>query len=100
MDDIEELVIEEDRPAHIAKHEVSIKEIREVLLGDYAFVKAKLERWMVIGKTSRGKFLAVVLGTRKKKGVYGLVTARSAKRKERNFYKEFLKVRGGKENEN
>lgn len=89
MDDIDELIIEEDRPKHIAKHKVKIEEVQEVLSEEYVWIKAKLDRWKVIGKTKKARFLAIIVGKRHKKGVYGLVTARPAKRKERNFYKEF-----------
>lgn len=37
---IEELIVEEDRPNHIAKHNVMIEEILEVIEGNYLFIKA------------------------------------------------------------
>lgn len=101
MDDIEELIVEEDRPEHIAKHKVKVEEVGEVLSGEYVWVKAKLDRWKVIGKTKRARFLAIIVGKRHKKGIYGLVTARPAKREERDFYYEFtLQLGGAKDGEN
>lgn len=95
MEEIKELIVEENRPEHISKHKVSIKEVEDVLSGNYVWIKAKLGRWMVLGKTKKGKFLAIIVGERKKKGVFGLVTARVANKKERNFYNEFsLQVKG------
>jgi hypothetical protein len=34
---VETLIIEEDRPAHIAKHNIIIDEVLEVLTGDYVY---------------------------------------------------------------
>lgn len=92
---VEELIIEDDRPAHIAKHEVDIKEVLQVIESDYVFIQGKHERWILIGSTKRRRMLAIVIGERKKKNVYGLVTARPADKKERSFYKELKQVRGG-----
>lgn len=83
------LVVEEDRPEYIARHGVTIKEVLEVVDKDYAFCKGKLGRWLIIGKTSRGRLLTIVVGNRKETGAYGLVTARVSKKKERSFYFEF-----------
>lgn len=89
MDEVEELVIEEDRPKHIAKHKVKISEVLEVVSGNYVYIKGKFSRWLLIGKTNKGRSLAVIVGKRKREGVYGLVTARPAHKKERKFYQEF-----------
>ncbi len=93
---IEELIINKDRPEHIVKHDVTESEVREVVDGNFTYVQGKLGRWILIGKTKRGRMLAVIVGAREKSGVYGLVTARSADKKERSFYEEFEKVAGGK----
>lgn len=84
------LVVEGDRPAHISKHGVDIQEVLEVVGGDYVYIRAKDERWQLIGKTDRGRFLTVILGERRQKNTYGLVTARPVSRKERSFYKEIV----------
>src|SRR6266542_2555593 len=91
---IDELIIEEDRPEHIAKHEVTVDEVQEVIEGDYVFIQGKFRRVILIGKTKMGRVLAVVVGARKKKNTYGLVTARPADRKERAFYYEFTVQQG------
>lgn len=89
MDEIEELVVEEDRPRHIAKHKVKVSDVLEVVSGDYVYIKGRLSRWLLIGKTNRERFLTIIVGKRRKKGAYGLVTARPAHKKERKFYQEF-----------
>ncbi len=86
---IEELLIEEDRAEHIAKHDVTIDEVLEITDGDYVHIRGKLERWMLIGKTGKGRFLTIVIGARKKKNVYGLVTTGPAKKVEISFYLEY-----------
>ena len=96
---IDTLIIEEDRPAHIAKYFVTIDEVIEVLTGDYAYIAGRENRWLVIGKTAREVFLTIVLGEREEENTYGLITARPAGRKERIFYVEYTTQRGGEENE-
>ncbi len=88
---IDELIIEEDRPAHIAKHKVTIEEVLEVLAGDYLVVKGKLGRSLLIGKTANQRLITVVVGPRNGVNKYGLVTARPTKKKERLLYQEKFK---------
>ncbi len=95
---IDELVIEEDRPAHIAKHEVKVEEVLEIVSGDYLFIDGKLGRWLLIGKTKKKRFLTVIVGEREQKNTYGLVTARPSSKEERSFYKEFTRQKVGGEN--
>ena len=92
---VDELIIEEDRPEHIAKHEVKIDEVLEIVSGDYLFIDGKLGRWLLIGKTKRKRFLTVVVGERKHKNTYGLVTASPSSKEEKSFYIEFTMQRGG-----
>lgn len=86
---IDILIIEKDRPEHIAKHGVTVKEVLEVISQDYVFIEARFGRWLLIGKTKRGRFLTLVVGSRSSKNTYGLVTARPTSREERSFYREF-----------
>ena len=92
---IDELIIEEDRSGHIAKHNVTIREVIEVTEHDYAFIEGKHGRWILIGSTKRKRMLSVVIGVRRKKNVYGLITARPASKNEKGFYKELKQIRGG-----
>src|SRR3989344_8345015 len=86
---VEELIIEEDRSAHISKHEVTITEVKQIIKSDYVYIKSKYEkRWILIGKTKKSRFLSVIIAEREEKNVFGLVTARPAHITERNFYKE------------
>ncbi len=92
---IEELIIEDDRESHIAKHDVTIKDVLEVVERDYVFIQGKHERWILIGATKKRKMLSIVVGARNHKNTYGLVTARSANKKEKSFYKEIKQTQGG-----
>jgi uncharacterized DUF497 family protein len=96
---VDTLIIEEDRPAHIAKHFVTIDEVIEVLTGDYAYIAGRENRWLAIGKTAKKVFLTIVLGERPEENTYGLITARPARRKERSFYIEYTTQGGGEEDE-
>lgn len=84
---VEELIIEEDRPKHIAKHNVDVDEVLEVVFGDYVTVEGKEDRVLLIGKTANQRLIAVIVGKRVGINRYGLVTARDVKKKEKLLYK-------------
>ena len=88
---IDELIIEDDRPGHIKKHKVSIKEVLEVVVGDYLVLEGRSEKSLLIGKTKKGRLITVIVGARGGKNRYGLVTARHTKKKEEVSYKEKFK---------
>lgn len=88
---IDELIIEEDRPEHIKKHGVSIKEVFEVLEEDYLVLEGKSEKKLLVGNTKKGRMITVIVGKRTGNNRYGLVTARHVKRKEEISYKERFK---------
>lgn len=92
---IEKLMIEDDREEHISKHNVSIDEVNEIVEGDHISMKGKRGRWLLVGKTNKDRFLTVIVGERKQKNIYGLVTARSSKNKEKSLYTEFTLQKGG-----
>src|SRR4051812_10017897 len=92
---IDILVIEEDRPAHIAKHQITVDEVLEVLTSNYIFIAGREKRWLVIGQTDEKTFLTVIIGERSEPNTYGLITARPARRNERGFYSEYVTQQGG-----
>lgn len=85
---IDELIIEEDRPEHIAKHNVSMDEILEVVFGDYVTGEGKEGRVLITGQTSNNRLLTIIVGKRRGRNKYGLVTARDAKKKEKLLYQQ------------
>ncbi len=94
---IETLVVNEHRLEHIARHQVAIEEVLDVVSGDYAYIQGHHERWLLIGKTRRRRFLTVVVGARSQPNTYGLVTARPASREERDFYRKLSLEQRGEE---
>lgn len=86
---IDELVFNERNIEHIARHNVLPNEVKEVVEGEFLPLQAKLGRIIVVGKTKKGRTLAVVLEKIKGK-IYFPVTARDADKKERRMYKEEL----------
>lgn len=95
---IKNLIIEAGREKHIAKHDVKLDEVLEIINGDYVYIQGKFDRWLLIGKTRNGRFLTVVIGERKEKDTYGLVTTRPCRKEEKSFFKEFT-LEGGEEDE-
>lgn len=96
---IEILIVDDHRVAHIARHQVTVAEVHEVIAGDYAYIRGREGRWLVIGKTRQDRFLTVVVGERSEPGVFGLVTARPARRAERRFYQEVVVAQGEADHE-
>lgn len=92
---IEHLVIEPDRAEHIARHNVTIDEVYQVLSGDYVILKGKLDRWRVIGETAAGRQLTIIVGERVQANTFGLVTARGLHPDERRFYQSQFPEKGG-----
>lgn len=70
---------------HIARHQVTPEEVEEVCHGDHIVREAKKGKLLLIGPTPAGQMLAVVLGA-EGDGIYYVVTARVADRKERRLY--------------
>lgn len=73
--------------AHIARHQVSPKEVEEVCHGAPLVRQSHKGRFLLIGPTFSGRILVVVLAP-ERRGVYYPVTARPASRKERRRYQE------------
>src|SRR5579862_5371154 len=94
---IETLIVDEHRIEHIARHQVTLQEVQEIVFGDFAYIKGREDRWLLIGQTRAGRFLTVVVGKRSAKNAYGLVTARPSRRDERSFYNE-IALEGGDNN--
>ncbi len=84
---IDELVFNERNIEHIARHNVLPEEVREIIEGKILPLEAKLGRIMIIGKTKKGRSLAVIL-EKVKSNIYFPVTARDADRKERKMFVE------------
>lgn len=97
---VKKLIIEAGREEHIAKHDIKLTEILEIISGDYVYIQGKFDRWLLIGKTKKERFLTIVIGERSEKNTYGLVTTRPSRKEERSFYKEFTLEGGDDDEEN
>ncbi len=73
--------------AHIARHEVTPDEVEEVCHDDPLASATDSGRIRLIGPNLDGKILTVILDP-EEEGVYYVVTARSASRKERRRFQE------------
>jgi len=82
---IYELIIEPGREEHIARHQVSVAEVEEVIFSAPFIRKARQGRYHIIGQTEAGRYLTIFVAPRGR-GVYGLVTARDAGDAERRAY--------------
>ncbi len=83
---VHRLVWDDWNIGHIARHEVIPKEAEEVCQGDYIVRASYQGRFVLIGPTSAGRMIAVVLEPLEYAGEYYPVTARPASRKERRLY--------------
>jgi len=71
--------------AHIARHDVTPDEVEEICHQDPITSETYSGRIRVVGWT-RGRILTAILAPEADEGVYYVVTARTASRKERQLY--------------
>ena len=74
--------------AHIARHGVTPDEVEEVCRGPYIVRQGYQARLVLIGPTTTGRMLAVVLEP-VEPGVFFPLTARPASRRERRLYEQY-----------
>jgi len=77
---------DEESEEHIWRHQVDPEEVEEVLQGFTIIRRTRKKRYLVLGQTFSGRYLAIVVG-RKRSGKYRVVTARDMKGSERSYYK-------------
>ena len=84
---IQQLLWDEWNVAHILRHDVTPDEVEEICRGEHIALQSYAGRLMLIGLT-RGRILAAVLAPQEGEGVFYVVTARTASRKERRYYRQ------------
>ena len=84
---IAHLIWDDFNIAHIAEHEVKPHEVEEACQSNQITFTTYGARILLVGHTLAGRFLSVVLAY-KGEGVYYVITARPASRKERKYYQE------------
>ena len=92
MIDISRLIWDEQNVAHIARHGVVPQEVEEACQGTYISYESYDQRFEVIGATQHGRILTIILDPEPEEGVYYVVTAHPASRKDRALYR---KEKGG-----
>jgi uncharacterized DUF497 family protein len=71
---------------HITRHQVVPEEVEEVCHGQPITSETYNGRLRVVGPTLNGRMLTVILAPQEEQGVYYVVTARPADRRERRNY--------------
>ena len=92
MIDISRLIWDEWNVAHIARHNVIPQEVEEACQGTYISYESYDQRFEVIGATQHGRILTLILDPEPEQGVYYVVTAHTAGKKDRALYQ---KEKGG-----
>ena len=92
MPQVNKLIWVKSNVPHIARHAVTPDEVEQVCQREPIVKEAKQGRIMAIGQTETGRILAIVLAPAKDEGVYFVVTARIADKKERQLFKQ---LKGG-----
>jgi len=82
---VSRLIWEEWNVAHIARHHVVPEEVEQVCHGDVLVQQGYSGRVVLVGPTSAGRMVEVVLHL-EGRGVYYVVTAHTASRKDRALY--------------
>ena len=85
MVELEKLQWDEGNVNHIARHDVTKKEVEEVFMGFFQTFEGKKGRLGIIGRTRDGRFLTVILDPIGG-GQYYPVTAHPSSRKQRRSY--------------
>jgi uncharacterized DUF497 family protein len=83
---LKRLEIEADRADHIWRHHVTATEVSEVIANGFVSRAASTGRYLLVGQTDGGRYLAIYIGKRDEPGVYGLITARDAESRERRWF--------------
>ncbi len=84
---IEELHWDEERLDHIARHNVTIREVLQVLEGGFWSPKWADDKRQMYGQTDGGRYLFIVVGRRWNKELW-LVTARDMTTSERRLFQQ------------
>jgi uncharacterized DUF497 family protein len=88
MPQVNKLIWVEGNIPHIARHNVTPDEVEQACQREPITKEAKQGRIMAIGQTQAGRILAIVLAPSEDEGIYFVVTARTADKKERQLFRQ------------
>jgi uncharacterized DUF497 family protein len=91
---IRRLIWSDWNKAHMARHRVTSREVEEVFQGESMFRPSYSNRLAVTGPTKADRVLTVIIEPLDKPGDYFPITARTASRKERRLYEDFIRKGG------
>jgi uncharacterized DUF497 family protein len=83
-----ELVWDDWNEEHVARHNVTRREVEEVCFGRAFVVRMRRSRYRVVGQTEGGRYLTVILDSRQGREFY-VVTARDAVEPERRRFRSW-----------
>ena len=83
---IVDLVVEFGREDHVARHNVSVIEVEEVVYGTRSMRRERNGYYRLVGQTDAGRYLTIFVAPLG--GVYSLVTARDATTTERRQFRK------------
>ena len=87
MEPIDRLIWDPWNVRHVGRHGVTLQEVEEVCVGTFTHRQSYAGRILLVGSTNENRILAVVVEPQGN-GVYYVVTARPASRRERRGYQE------------
>jgi uncharacterized DUF497 family protein len=85
---IRELLWDDRNEAHIARHGVTIEEVEDVCCGHSLGVRIRQGRYRIMGQTSAGRYLTVILAYQRGREFY-VATARDATEPERRRFRSW-----------
>jgi uncharacterized DUF497 family protein len=89
---VEQIIWDAWNVEHIDRHGVTPAEVEEVCRGEFWSSETYGGRLRIVGPTASNNLLTVILAPQEGEGIYYVVTARPASRKERRRYRE---LKGG-----
>jgi uncharacterized DUF497 family protein len=87
---ITELTWDERTIGHIARHNVTVREVEEVCFGSKSFVFRRGDRYIVLGQTNAGRYLFIVI-VRTQTGRGHVLTAREMDDSEKRRYRREIR---------
>ena len=85
---IRELLWDEDRLEHIARHHIERWEVEEVCWGYSLFTRGREGKLLVLGQTAEGRYLFVALAHKGGRR-FKVITARQMNRAEKRRYRKW-----------
>ncbi|TAK33531.1 MAG: BrnT family toxin [Chloroflexota bacterium] len=83
---IEQIQWDEATETHIARHHVRYSEVADVCFGAHRLLHTRDGRFQLLGRTTAGRYLVVVVEETDQPGDFRIVTARDMTPAERRYF--------------